>query len=593
MTSPVPPSSGPPEHDLDVVESAPPPQANPAVRRGRGPRGRGGVLGFVGESLAMGWRWLTRMRTALYLLAALALLTLVATLVPQEPNVPTTVASWRTGEAGPGTLVSALLDALGTYDVYGSPLFLALLLLLVCSLTACVIPRVRAWVRLVRRSRPPLVRGPGGGDLRTDLEVAASPDEVLDVAHDLLRRRRWRLRRGGADEGRPAQVAAEKGLWTREGGSLAFHLSFYVLLLAIVAGQLLTFEGQRGVVEGERGFTDTAISYASWLYKPGRWFPEDRHRGWRMELDEFHIDWIRDLQAPGVGQPTEFRSEVTITPAEGEPYAATIESNHPLRVEGMKITQLDWGYALRVVVEVDGEVVFDDFVTGILTDGWFYRTAVKAPAAEPDVGLEVFFYPYAPDGPDGRPVTTGAPWPDAPMLLYQQWRGDLQLGATQQSVNQLDTSALTREGGAWLRPGQSVEVGGVTVSFPEVRRWVGYQVSLRPQLSWLLVGSALLVAGLVTALYAYRRRLWILVSPGDGDGRTLVTVAGRAFQRPDVFVAEHAAITTQLREALGGDDAQPPDGRPPDGRPTGQGVARATPTTASPTTATPTIQDQR
>ncbi len=546
--------------------SAPPPAANPPVRR-PGRRRSPGALGFVWESLVMGWRWLTRMRTALYLLGALALLTLVATFVPQENNVPTTVAAWRTGSGGPGRLPAQALDALGAFDVYGAPLFLALLLLLVLSLTACLVPRIRAWVRLVRRSRPPLVRHLGAAPLEATLRTDMEPAAVVDRADALLAERRWRRRRSEGEPGTVTQVAGEKGLWSREGGSLLFHLSFYVLLLSIVLGQLVTFEGQRGVVEGEPGFADTAVSY--WTYRPGRWFGEDDHRGWQLHLDAFEVDWVRDPLAPGAGQPTVFRSDVTITPRDGEPYEAVIDSNRPLTVEGMKVTQLDWGYAPRVVIEVDGEVVHDAFLVTQTGDAGMYRAAAKAPSAEPDVGLDVFFWPYAPDGENGRPVTTGAPWDDAPLLLYQQYRGDLQLGATQQTMNELDTTQLESAGGAYLRLGQTIEVDGVTVSFPELRRWVGYQVSDRPQLPWLLFGAALLVAGLITALYAYRRRVWVLAVRYDEGGPTLVTVAGRAFQRPDVFEAEHAALVDALTAAIG--DGRAPDAGP--GAPPGPDVA--------------------
>ena len=532
----------------------------------------------------MAWRWLTRMRTALYLLGLLALLTMIATAVPQEPNVPSTVRSWRSGEEGPGTAVSRLIDAFGAFDVYGSTPFLALLVLLFLSLTACLIPRIRAWVRLVRRSQPPLVRHLGANDAVAHFTTDRSPADVLTGADTLLTDHRWRVRphpgppvaaNGSspavARRGPPAQVAAEKGLWSREGGSLVFHLSFYVLVAAIVFGQLLTFEGQRGVVEQEVGFSDTALSY--WTYRPGRWFGESDHAGWRLDLDDFHVDWVRDPLAPGAGQPILFASDVTITPRDGEPFQTTISGNAPLNLDGTKIHQLDWGYAPRVVVEVDGEVVHDAFLHATATDGGFFRTAVKAPSADPDVGLEVFFYPFAPPGDDGAPQLTGAPWDEAPLLLFRQWRGDLQLGATQQTINELDTSALSSQGGAFIRPGQSVDVEGVTVSFPEVRRWVGFQVSSRPQIPWLLLGSALLVAGLIASLYSYRRRLWVLAVRDEQDTRTLVTVAGRAFQRPEAFEHEHADLVRDLAAATGGTPSEPAatrdDDDPSDPAPTG------------------------
>jgi cytochrome c biogenesis protein len=543
------------------TESTAPPEANPEVQR---PGRRGGPQGpvrFVADSVLMGWRWLIRMRTALYLLGLLALETLIATVVPQEPNVPMTVAAWRAGEEGPGTVVSGLIDLLGGYDVYGSPAFLALLLLLFLSLTACLIPRIRAWVRLVRHSQPPLTRAPAKQELVAELTTDRDAAEVHRTAADLLRSSRWRVRANdgtsaatSASAPPPAQVAAEKGLWSREGGSLLFHLSFYVLLAAVVFGQLLSFEGQRAVVEGE-SFADTPVSY--WTYLPGRWWGDDDHGGWVLDLEEFEVDWVRDPGAPGAGQPSVFRSDVTVTRPDGEVIETVVEGNRPLVVDGAKIHQLDWGYAPWVEVEADGEQVYAGYLTATATDGGHFRAVVKAPAAEPDIGLEVMLFPYAPDR-EGGPSLTGAPWDDAPLIIFQQYRGDLQLGRTQQTINELDTSELDRQGGGAMRPGGQVDMGdGVVVRFVELRRWVGFQVSARPQVPYLLLASGLLLAGLLPALYAYRRRLWVVAVRPTGAGRTLVTVAGRAFQRPQTFEDEHATFVRHLADRLGAAPATP------------------------------------
>ena len=524
---------------------------DPPVRRTVRPPTPLSPLRVVTGAVLAAWRALTRMRTALWLLFGLALQSAVATVVPQAPNVPGTVRAWLAGEEGPGAGVSRVLDALGAFDVYGSAIFLAFLLLLFLSLTACLIPRIRGWWRLVRRSQPPLLRVAAPDDVRAVVLVAGDRAAALAAAREVLGGRvlgvaRWRVRSA------PDQLAAETGLWSREGGSLAFHLSFYALLAAIVLGQLTSFEGQRGIVEGEPGFVDAAVSY--WTYDPGRWFPEDAHAGWRLDLAAFEVDWIRDPLAPGAGQPTVFRSEVDVLRADGTVERAVVEGNRPLVVDGRKIHQLDWGYAPRVVVRQDGEVVHDGWVLTLAGTGVF-SGAVKAPAAEPDVGLELYLYPFAPDGPEG-PRLTGAPWADAPVLLAWQWRGDLQLGATQQTVTELDVSRLDLEGAAWLRPGDVTTFGDVEVEFVELRRWVGFQVSRRPQVPGLLAASALLTLGLVTALYAYRRRIWVLAEPApaglDGTPRTLLTVVGRAFQRPDAAADEHARLVDDLVRRTGG-----------------------------------------
>ncbi len=536
---------------LDDRASQAPPEMNPAVRRPV-PGGPGGPLGFVWASIVMGWRWLVRMRTALYLLGILAIETLLATVVPQEPNVPATVRGWLDGSEGPGRTVASFLDAFGLFDVYGSTLFLATLFLLYLSLTACMVPRVRAWVRLVRRSVPPRSRYPERSAQALQLTTDRSPDEVHAAARELLADRHWRVRPGTDGPTGPDQVAAEKGLWSREGGSLLFHLSFYVLLAAVVFGQLSGFTGQVGVVEGEPGFADAQALY--WSRDPGRLWGEDDHAGWTLTLEQFHVDWVRDPLAPGAGQPTTFASDVTVASRDGEVTETTIEGNAPVTFEGMKVTQLDWGYAPRIEVLVDGEVVHDGFVVARSSgDGIpHFRTAVKAPSAEPDVGVDVFLFPFAPPGEDGQPQLTGAPWDDAPLAVVRNYRGDLQLGRTQQSVWELDTSALEASGDASLRPGMEVTLDdGVTIRFVELRRWVGFQVSNRPQLPWLLLASAMLLGGLWPALYAYRRRLWVAASPDPASGRTLVTVGGRAFQRAQAFEEEHEDLVRALADRTG------------------------------------------
>jgi cytochrome c biogenesis protein len=560
-------------------DSDAPPQMNPPVRRSRRelPRPGDDPLGFLWASVRMGWRWLIRMRTALYLLALLGLLSLLATVVPQEPNVASTVMDWRTGEEGPGETVAGLIDLVGGFDVYGSPAFLAVLLLLFLSLTACLIPRITGWLRLVRRSQPPRSRHLDDQPQVARLRTQASPDEVHEAARAMLGRGwRWRLR-APDPPGAPGveQVAAERGLWSREGGSLVFHLSFYVLVLAIIYGQLASFEGQVGVTEGEElGFAETAVSY--WTYRPGRWWGEEDHRGWVMDLDDFHVDWVRDPHAPGAGQPTTFASDVTIEHSDGEVTTTRIEGNRPATVEGMKVHQLDWGYApLVVLTDPDGEVIYEDHLTATQTQDAalpHFRSAVKAPAAEPDIGLDVFFWPFAPPGEDG-PELTGAQWADAPLMVVREYRGDLQLGRTQQTINELDTTAMEPMGGAMLRPGEQVELSdGTVLQFPELRRWVGFQISRRPQVPALLFGSALLMGGLVPALYAYRRRLWVAAVRDEQHGHTLVTVAGRAFQRPQTFEREHAQLVDRLAAEIGAEPADPDEGSARDDDPAPSGA---------------------
>ena len=168
---------------------------------------RPGLRGPV-ESLLLFWRWLRRMRTALYLLGVLGVATFLATLIPQRNNVPQTVDEWLAGD-DLGALGARALDALGLFDVYSTPWFAVLLALLFTSLTACLVPRYRAFNRTVRRGRPPRALRLDDKQHVRRITAETSPDAALAVARRILGLRRYRLRPDDDTAPEPAPVRSD------------------------------------------------------------------------------------------------------------------------------------------------------------------------------------------------------------------------------------------------------------------------------------------------------------------------------------------------------------------------------------------------
>ncbi|MGH3964285.1 MAG: cytochrome c biogenesis protein ResB, partial [Pseudonocardiaceae bacterium] len=128
------------------------------------------------------WRGLTSMRTALVLLFLLALAALPGALLPQYSLNPERV---RTYQAEHPTL-APILDRLGLFEVFASPWFAAVYLLLFVSLVGCVLPRSVEYARQLRRAPvatprnlsrlPHHARARLAGDPAGD-PAAAGPDE--------------------------------------------------------------------------------------------------------------------------------------------------------------------------------------------------------------------------------------------------------------------------------------------------------------------------------------------------------------------------------------------------------------------------------
>jgi cytochrome c biogenesis protein len=98
-------------------------------------------IGVVGW-LRWVWRTLTSMRTALVLLFLLAIASVPGSVYPQRGTDPIKVNQYLADSPE----VGRLLDRLGMFDVFASPWFAAIYLLLFVSLAGCVIPRaVQHW----------------------------------------------------------------------------------------------------------------------------------------------------------------------------------------------------------------------------------------------------------------------------------------------------------------------------------------------------------------------------------------------------------------------------------------------------------------
>ena len=514
-----------------ITPTEPSPQPPPAGR------GLPDIPGPVETALNF-WRALRRMSTALVLLFAMAAASVVATVVPQTPVIAPTVQRWRDGTAGPGAGVARVLEALGLFDVFGSWWFMALVVLLFASLTGCLLPRWRAFAKVARR--PP---APGRNLVRLSSTVtfdsALEPGEAVRAAHDVLRRRRYRARIVDGDDG--PQVAAERGHW-REGGSLVFHTAFYVVLAGAIIGKVFGFTGQINLTEGT-AFADTRIAYDA--VEVGRAWDLNDHRGFVATLDDFDVSYYPDFT------PRDFVSTVTIS-ENGQPVRTDeIRVNRPLRYDGMTLYQIRFGMAPRIIVRVGDRVLLDDRVLLAPNQAqniWTGSVKVKVDDPQRQIALDLLLAPDARMDANGQPTIGADPRPRNPVLIGNVYFGALGLQLP------VPASEFDRGSGAvdtaMLRPGTTKEVarGNLSIEFAELGYWSGFQVSHQPGRLVLLLGSVMILVGLIPSLYSYRRRVWVAARP-DGTG-SQVTVAGVALQRKATFTDEFADLSQRVRSRL-------------------------------------------
>jgi len=502
-----------------------------------------GSIGF----LRWTWRQLTSMRTALILLFLLALASIPGSILPQRGTNPLRVDQWLIDNPSTGPF----LDRLGFFDVYSSPWFAAVYLLLFVSLIGCVLPRSRQHWRAMLALPPPaprrLERLPEFVAVETDRDA----DDVLTDARDFLKSKRWRVRTS-PDGDSPAWIAAEKG-YLRETGNLVFHLSLVFLLVGVAVGGLFGWKGNVIIKEGD-GFSNTLTQFDAW--GGGRFVSADDLAPFSFTLDKFSVDFERSEAQRG--SPRLFEADITYRDGPTSTgQKETIEVNEPLEVDGAKVYLVGHGYAPHfIVTDSTGATVFDDNVVFLPQDGNFTSTGVvKIPDSDPPMGLNGLFLPTAAVDDVRGPHST-FPGPDYPAVFLSAFKGDLGLDSgVPQSIYLLDTSKLEQIGLESLLPGDSWTLpdGSGTVTFTGFERWASFQIAYDPGKELVLVAALAAISGLLISLFVRRRRIWVKVMH-DPDGGTLVQVAGLAKTEASDLPNEVATLAARWARTPQSDD---------------------------------------
>ncbi|MFV2197121.1 cytochrome c biogenesis protein ResB [Nocardiopsis sp. LOL_012] len=518
--------------------------ASTGPERSPGPRGLG-PLGWF----RWAWRILTSMRTALILLFLLAVGAIPGSILPQNVVSVDEVATYFREHPE----LAPWLDRFYLFDVFSSPWYAAIYLLLFVSLAGCVIPRALTHARAVG-ARP--VRTPRHLDrmpYSARFTTGASPETVLERARGSLR--------GYRTEQYGDSVSSESG-YLREAGNVLFHLALLGLLLALAAGSFFGYRGNMLVVEGD-GFANTLPSYDA--FYPGHWTDVDDLQPFTLHLDDFEAAFIEegDLR----GQAASYVADMAYTEAPGaEEGRHRLEVNHPLTVDGVQVYLLGHGYAPEFTVRgADGEVVFDQAVPFLYRETASFTSdgVVKVPdTGGEQLGFVGVFLPTAAADGAGGLVST---FPDAedPVVTLEGYRGDLGL-VEPQSVYQLRTGGMEELGSSpALRIGDTWELpdGAGSITFSGLSEYVSLQTNRDAARPFALGSAVTAVAGLLLTLFVRPRRVWVRAT-GGADGRTVVEVAGLGKTEAAGDNAAFHDITTRLAERLRGEEPEPRPTRP-------------------------------
>lgn len=464
------------------------------------------------------WRGLTSMRTALILLFLLALAALPGSLLPQRTPSPQAVDNFSTQYP----TLAPLLDAVGMFDLFATPWFSAIYLLLFISLIGCLLPRTLEQARGLRAETVATPRNLARLPHHHTAALDADVDAIAAAARRRLRGWRIAMR---CEDGGVRTVAAEKGV-LREVGNLVFHASLIVLLVGIAVGKLFGYEGNVIVMANGSEFCNSGF-FAYDNYRPGL---EVDGAG----LDPFclRVEAFRATYLPN-GQPASFAADLWYQDGQAiadgaAPQQRTIAVNDPLRLDGQRVYLTGHGYAPQFTVTFPDGQQRTGLVQWEPVDQTTFLSQGATKIDPPDVtdetqrrrGQIAVTGLFAPTASGGSIVTSTYPALNNPEAAVDVYRGDLGLDSGRaQSIFSIDQTMveqgrLVRIARQNLTPGQSLTLDdGTQVRFDTVKEWVNLQISHDPAQVAVLLASAALLAGITTSLTIKRRRFWVRITP--------------------------------------------------------------------------------
>lgn len=457
------------------------------------------------------WRFFISMRTGLFLILGLGLLSLAGTLLEQAPagvrSDPQAYASWLDGLRPRYGGWTTVLDTLGLLSVFSSWLFRGTVVLLATSLVACSINRApHLWDRA---TRPPRRRSDAfyaHAHLRAGLVAAGAPADVAEQVRQTLRGKRFRA--VSAEHQGTFTVYGDQHRWAPF-GTVVTHLSFVLVLVGFVLTATTGFkDNQVTVPVGEK----VAVGHGTGLTVGASAFS-----------DTYYAN----------GSPKDYASDLVLYKDGKQVAARTVRVNHPLRYAGVSFYQSFFGIAASVrATDATGATLFAGSVPML----WQSRDGRHSIGrfAVPAKGLTVYVVTAA----------SGQVDPDIPA-------GSVQLeiyGASSQ-----DTPEATEV----VSQGKPAAVQGVTYTFQRTRQFTGLIVSRDPGTTFVWLGCALMVLGIFLVLTFPHRRLWVRVRATQGGSEVRCAGArGESAHRDSAYEARFQELVDDIQLAVDRSSAQ-------------------------------------
>ncbi len=462
------------------------------------------------------WKFLASIKLAIFTLMALALLSIVGTIVEQgaEPAQNIALLGKLFGEASAPTIYNIFAN-LGFMDMYGSWWYVGLLVLFSINLIVCSIDRFpKTWKVMNRPLRPLAEKAIKSLPIRKELTFKAKGNVARDEFYNALKSMRYKVLEAN-DEG-SVQLYTQKGTYARL-AVYVVHLSIILIFLGAIIGVRFGFKGYLNLIEGQA----SNVAYKS---------PTEK-----IPLDfTIKCNWYETAYYEGGDTPKEFSSELVILENGKEVVKKIIEVNDPLVYKGITFYQSNYGMLKEA-------------------QGYFVLTVI------PSVGQEKTLWLKAGDTFEvPGTATKGTVIDFSPALTRDQNTGEL----TSYSENMVNPAVAIEfeESGkepykGWILkryPETGILPGGNVIRFDDYWgvEYTGLQVAKDPGVWLIYLASIIMTLGLYICFFISHRKIWVQIR--DEKKSVTVSVGASVNRNKIAFEREIEKLILHASESIEG-----------------------------------------
>jgi len=436
------------------------------------------------------FNFLKSRRLALWLLIIITIASFLGTLTPQRLFLgEKQYNAWKTKQP----VLAKVLEWLGVTHLYSSWWFITLLSLLLVSIFLCVLNRLLHAFRRGQKS----VKKKDVAELKLlpnyqIVSLAVRPDMAREIVKRVFIRRKFRV---SYQQNACWFVIAEKGRSLNFWGSIVFHLGLLVLSVGVLVSIATRSTGRTVIGIGQK-FYDRPQDYLEMR----RGLVSPAYSNFQVEIDKVSATYSKK------SLPRNIISRVKVIDGGKLAVSTLVDASHPLIYKGTYFYQVGYGYSpFLVLKDEEGREIFSAYVNlltlttpnkkQVYKDSFYFLQEMR-------VNAEFF-----PDGVvKNKIVQTRSYELRNPILLI--------------TVNQGKKKLFKGP----LRINQSVKVGGMTLAFTDVVKWVGFHVVKDRGIPIIYSSFVLGVAGLSLAFFTTDKRIWIVLE--EEGNNTVVYIGG-------------------------------------------------------------------